>query len=128
MIWHDISAAQMVAAAAPRLASRPSLNETVEYHGHERGKRMKYMEVWSVEPEHYGDAIERWKKARAETKAPGTETLGIWFEVGTGKGYTLIETDDPLALSRRLHRWSDLIDQKIVPVVDGEEMAKALEG
>ena len=88
---------------------------------------MKYMAVWSIKPEHYDESIKRWKKAKAAgRKTPGTETLGIWFEVGTAKGYTLIETDDLVALSRRLNGWSDLIDQKIVPVVDSEEFLRAL--
>jgi hypothetical protein len=85
---------------------------------------MKYMSVWSVEPENYEAAIERLKE-RGET-APGLHVLGVWFEVGTGKGYTLLETDDPHALTQSCHSWSDLIDQKVAPVVDGDEFAKAL--
>ena len=38
----------------------------------------------------------------------------------------LFETDDPVALSRYFLAWSDLVDLKVVPVVDDEEIAKAL--
>jgi hypothetical protein len=48
--------------------------------------------------------------------------------MATGKGYELFETDDPVALSKYLNAWSDLVDQKVVPVVDDDEVAKALSG
>ena len=52
--------------------------------------------------------------------------MGRWHEMGTGKGYSLLEADDPVALSKYQLAWADLVDLKIVPVVGDEEIAKAL--
>ena len=54
--------------------------------------------------------------------------LGRWHIPGTGRGYALFETDDPVALAKQNLYWSDLADQKIVPVIDDEEAAKSQGG
>ena len=86
---------------------------------------MKYMTVWTVSQEN--DAAAR-KRFGEPEPTDGIKVLGRWNECGTGKGYTLIETDDVVALSRLNLHWADLVDMKIVPVVDDEEIAKALGG
>ena len=58
----------------------------------------------------------------------GITMLGRWHIPGTGRGYALFETDDPVALAKQNLYWSDLADQKIVPVIDDEEAAKSLGG
>ncbi len=86
---------------------------------------MKYMVVWSIAPENIEACIKRFKEAHPKT-GPGVKQLGRWHEVGTGKGYTLFEADDLVELSRYTVAWADLVDQKVVPVVEDEEIAKAL--
>ena len=88
---------------------------------------MKYMSVWSITPENFNAVIERFSTADPKPPA-GVAMLDRWHEVGTGKGYALFETDDPVALSKFVLAWADLVDQKIVPVVGDEEMGKALMG
>ena len=46
--------------------------------------------------------------------------------MGTGKGFSLLEADDPVALSKYQLAWADLVDLKIVPVVGDEEIETAL--
>jgi hypothetical protein len=46
--------------------------------------------------------------------------------MGTGRGVTLIEADDPIAVTKYALAWADLVDQKIVPVVGDAEVAVAL--
>jgi hypothetical protein len=86
---------------------------------------MKFMGVWSVTPENWKAAIKRMKEADPKP-ASGVRILGRWHEVGTGKGFTLVEADDLVALSRLVAQWSDLVDQKLVPVVVDEEIVKAV--
>ena len=84
---------------------------------------MKYMIVWSVAPEQVQASRERWGE-----KEP-VEAFKIhqrWNELGTGKGFTLIETDDVAALTRYNSYWQDIVDLKIVPVIDDEETRRAL--
>jgi len=86
---------------------------------------MKYMSVWTIKPENLKAAVNRFKEANPEPGS-GVELVTRWHEVGTGKGFALLEADDPIALSRFMVAWADLVDQKIVPVVDDSEIAQAL--
>ena len=85
---------------------------------------MKYMYVWSVAPENLKAALKRF----GEDSEPmdGLTQLGRWHSVGTDGGYRLIETDDPVALKRMTLYWQDVMETKIVPVVDDEETRKAI--
>ena len=40
--------------------------------------------------------------------------------------FALIEADDPVAISKFCVYWADLVDIKVVPVIDDGEMAQAL--
>lgn len=86
---------------------------------------MKYMSVYYIAPENIKNTIKRFKEADPKPGA-GAKLLGRWHEVGTGKGFALLEADDPVALTRFLVQWADLVDQKVVPVVDDGELSKAL--
>jgi len=47
-------------------------------------------------------------------------------KLGAGMGFTLSESDDPLAASKEGLLWSDLIDLKVYPVVDDATISMAL--
>jgi hypothetical protein len=85
---------------------------------------VKYMMTWSFAPEKF-DAV---KKRFGENAEPmdGITQISRWHEVGTGRGFRVIETDDPVALTKLNIYWSDLLVLKTVPVVDDEAAAKAL--
>ena len=85
---------------------------------------MKYMIVWSISPESVrATSEERWNKPEP---IEGLKVHQRWHEMGTSKGYNLIETDDLGALTKYTHHWMDVSDLKITPVVDDEEFGKAL--
>jgi hypothetical protein len=46
--------------------------------------------------------------------------------MGTGRGFSLVESNDPVAVSRLASAWSDLVDQKTFAVVGNAEIAAAL--
>ena len=83
---------------------------------------MKFMVVWSIPKEN----LQAVSKRAQEDSEPldGIEYLGRWHE-GTGRGYSLVETDDPVALNKLATYWADLIGAKIPPVVSDEELPKA---
>ena len=85
---------------------------------------MKYMTVFSVAPENYEAAIKRFRENSEPLE--GVKRLGRWAEFGTNKGFDLLETDDPVAITKLGLFWADLVDMKTVPVVDDEVIAKAL--
>jgi hypothetical protein len=88
---------------------------------------VKFMSVWSIKPENMPAVIDRFGTADPKPP-PGVRMLDRWHEVGTGQGFALLEADDPVALSKFILAWSDLVEQKIVPVVGDEEIGKALSG
>lgn len=59
---------------------------------------MKYMSVWRIAPEQEPAVRKRFEMP--EPTIDGLSVIGRWHECGTAKGYTLIETDDPIALSK----------------------------
>ena len=85
---------------------------------------MKYMIVFSIAPEN----MEAVRKRFLENTEPleGVKRFGRWSEFATGKGFDLLETDDPAAMSRLTNYWSDLVDLKVVPVVEDDVNAKVL--
>jgi len=84
---------------------------------------MKYITVWSIRPENMKAAIKRFKEA--EPKIPGVK-MTRFHEMGTGRGFSITESDDPVAVAKFALAWADLVDQKTVAVVDDAEVAKAL--
>ncbi len=86
---------------------------------------MKYMTTFTIRPENIKAAIERFKETGGSAPA-GVTLVGRWHEMGTGRGFALIESDDPVAVSKFAIGWSDLVDQTTVAVVDDAQIAAAL--
>jgi hypothetical protein len=49
-----------------------------------------------------------------------------FHEMGTGRGFSIVESDDPIAVAKMALAWADLVDQKTVAVVEDADIAKAL--
>ena len=86
---------------------------------------MQFMATWRIKPEHVSQSVERFKETGAMPPA-GVKMIGRWHDVAGGHGFTLAETDDPVAISSWCMRWADLLDFEIAPVVTDEQLAKAL--
>jgi len=85
---------------------------------------MKYMTTWTIRPENMKATINRFMTDNPQT--PGAKIIARWHVLGTGMGFTLWESDDPLAAAKEGLSWSDLVDLKVYPVVDDATIAKAL--
>jgi len=86
---------------------------------------MKYMSVWTIKSKNFEAAVKRFKEANPQPTA-GVKLIARWHEMGTGKGFALLDADDPVALAKFMLAWADLVDQKIVPVMTDEEIVAAL--
>ena len=86
---------------------------------------MKYITKWSIKEENFAAAVERFKTADPQP-TEGVTLLARWHQMGNGDGFSLIEATDPVALSRYVLQWADLVDQQIYAVVDDAEIAQAL--
>jgi hypothetical protein len=84
---------------------------------------MKYMTIWSIRPENMQAVIKRFKEA--DPKVAGVKVTRF-HEMGTGRGFTLTESDDPVAVAKFALAWSDLVEQETVAVVDDAQVAEAL--
>lgn len=85
---------------------------------------MKYVSVWTISPENYSATVERFKEGGPEIA--GVKIIARLHEMGTGKGFTFFEADDPAAACRESLAWADLIDITVYPVVDDATIAQAL--
>ena len=86
---------------------------------------MKYITKWSIKEENFAAAVERFK-TNSPQAGEGVKMIGRWHVMGGGDGFSLIEATDPIALSRFILAWADLVDQEIYAVVDDAEIAQAL--
>jgi hypothetical protein len=88
---------------------------------------MKYMVVWSIHEDNFKETLERWATQNPQPPE-GVSMLGRWHEMGTGDGFALFETDDPAGLASYIMGWADLVDQQIVPVIEDDDVKRALGG
>jgi hypothetical protein len=88
-----------------------------------REKTMKYITVWTIRPENMKAAIKRFQEG--EPKIPGVK-MTRFHELGTGRGFSLVESDDPVAVARLGNAWSDLVDQKTVAVIEDAQVVASL--
>jgi len=84
---------------------------------------MKYLTCWAIRPENLKAAVKRF--GHVDPKFPGVKVTRF-HQIGTGRGVTLVESDDPVAVGKYAYAWADLVDQKIVPVFGDAEVAAAI--
>ena len=87
---------------------------------------MKYITTFTIRPENIKAAIERFKETGGQPPA-GVTMLGRWHEMGTNCGFTLMEFNDPVAVSKFGIEWGDILDQRVAPVVEDAEIAAAIQ-
>jgi hypothetical protein len=88
---------------------------------------MKFMLTFSIKPEagSRDEAIARFKKS-GNQMPKGAKLLGRWTAADFSGGFDLIEGDDVVALTAFSLLWSDLMELKIVPVIEDADLGKAL--
>jgi len=88
---------------------------------------MKFMLTFTLKPEIRGrdEAIRRFKQTGGQPPA-GAKLLGRWTTADFSGGFDLLESEDPKALVRFALMWSDLMELRIVPVLEDAELAEVL--
>ena len=84
---------------------------------------MKYITTWTIRAENYKAVIKRFKES--DPTIPGVK-MTRFHEMGTGRGFSLVESNDPVAVSKMALAWADLVDQKTVAVLEDADIAAAL--
>jgi hypothetical protein len=86
---------------------------------------MKFIVTFSLKPDHRDEAIARFKETGG-LPPKGAKFLGRWTAVDMSGGFVLIESTDVSALTEFALMWTDLIDLKIVPVIEDESLTAVL--
>jgi hypothetical protein len=87
---------------------------------------MKFMLTFTTTPdkEKRNEAIARFLKTGGQPPK-GAKLLGRWTRADFSKGYDLLESDDPTALTQFALAWNDLMHIEIAPVVDDQALSEA---
>jgi Protein of unknown function (DUF3303) len=95
--------------------------------GVHREGSVKFMLTFVIKPESKGrdEAIARFKSTGG--LAPeGAKLLGRWTAADFSGGFVLLENDDAKALTAFSLMWSDLMELKVVPVLEDADLSAVL--
>jgi uncharacterized protein DUF3303 len=89
---------------------------------------MKFILTFHIKPETKGrdEAIARFKETGG-LPPKGVKLLGRWTAADFSGGFELLESDDSKALTELALQWSDLMELRIVPVVEDAELTEVLQ-
>ncbi|HEX2827784.1 MAG TPA: DUF3303 family protein [Burkholderiales bacterium] len=89
---------------------------------------MKFMMTfeWAPDTRTRGEAIARFR-ATGGLPPKGAKLLGRWTRADFSGGYGLIDTEDPQALAEFALQWSDLMQLRILPVLEDGALSEVLE-
>jgi hypothetical protein len=94
----------------------------------ERKVAMKFMLTfdWIPDKETRDEGIARFQKTGGQPPA-GAKLLGRWTRADFSGGFDLLESDDPQALAEFALMWSDLMELRIYPVLEDEQLVGVLQ-
>ncbi len=84
---------------------------------------MLFMVIYTWEPEQRNEVLKR-RMGRTPRMREGVKVLGEWTDLGGGRGFFLVEANDPVTLMSKTTAWADLVKMEAVPVVETEELMK----
>ncbi len=89
---------------------------------------MKYMMTfaWSPDTKTRAEGFERFQRTGGQPPE-GVKLLGRCTRADLSGGFDLLETEDPRKLAEFSLMWSDLMELRIIPVLDDEELNDVLQ-
>ena len=89
---------------------------------------MKFMLTFAIRPDTKGrdEAIARFKKTGGQPPK-GVKLIGRWTAADFSGGFDLLESDDVKALTEFALMWSDVMELKLVPVIEDTELSDVLQ-
>lgn len=89
---------------------------------------MKFMLTFAIRPDTKGrdEAIARFKKTGGQPPK-GVKLIGRWTAADFSGGFDLLESDDVKALTEFALMWSDVMELKLVPVIEDTELSNVLQ-
>ena len=89
---------------------------------------MKFMLTFAIKPETKSrdEAIARFKRTGGQPPK-GVKLIGRWTSADLSGGFDLVETDDVKALTEFALMWSDLMELRLVPVIEDAQLGEVLQ-
>ena len=87
---------------------------------------MLFLVHWISSPDTRDETFMRFKETGHNAPAD-VKIIQAVFAIHQHEGWTLVEANDPVAVGKFIHSWSDLNDHEVFPVVD-EEGIRAIIG
>jgi hypothetical protein len=87
---------------------------------------MKFILTFTFKPEGRDEAIARFKKTGGKPPK-GAKLLGRWTAADFSGGFDLLESEDAKALTEFALMWSDVMELRVVPVVEDAELTDVLQ-
>ena len=89
---------------------------------------MKFMLTFAMKPEAKGrdEGIARFKRTGGQPPK-SAKLLGRWTAADFSGGFVLIESDDVKALTEFSLMWSDIMELKLVPVIEDADLGEVLQ-
>ncbi len=80
----------------------------------------KYMISWDLPMDNRDEAIERFVDGAALEAPEGISLVSRWHSVSGGRGWSVVETDDPAHIMDWLMNWSDIMSYEVEAVITDE--------
>jgi len=84
---------------------------------------MLFMNIYTWEPGQRNELFKR-RMERGNALSDGVKLVGEWTDLGGGRGFLLIESNDPRACMASTNVWSDLMKTEPIPVIETAELLK----
>lgn len=85
---------------------------------------MLFISIYTYQPAKRDEVLAR--RTKSLFTPEGAKCLGQWSDAGGGRVVTLFECSDSMVGLQWCHAWNDLGKFEIFPVVDTEELLKAM--
>jgi len=85
---------------------------------------MLFMDIYTWEPGQRNELLKR-RAEKGMALPEGVKVLGEWTDLGGGRGFLLVESNDPKAAIAGTMAWSDLMKIEAVPVIVTADLMKA---
>jgi hypothetical protein len=85
------------------------------------------MIVWTIKPEHINNAISRFAEPGGFHPPPDSvKMLNRWHDVSGSRGFSVVDSDDTVSISKWCHDWSDLLTFEVIPVLDDDQLIEVI--
>lgn len=85
---------------------------------------MLFISVYTYQPQHRDEILKR--RAEGLFVPEDAKCLGQWSVASGGRTFTLFELNNASTMYQWCHAWTDLGSIDVYPVVDTEELIKAM--